>query len=156
MTKEDIVNLLENSFNNFGVKFERIDKTDCVYLVKVSANNSFKNIGPISFLYFWDEEEKCLVLYIGNIYKFSEDDESFKIYEIINDLNTIVDFGSFQIAKSTTKKKKQVTYKICLSTNTDIYKLDEKIIKAQIETALQSLNCALRYMKIKGLIGNEK
>jgi hypothetical protein len=156
MIKEDIVSLLENSFNNLGVEFERIDKTDCAYLVKVAANDLFKNIGTISFLYFWDEEENCLILYVGNIYKFSGDNELLKIYEIVNDLNTIVDFGSFQISKSSTKNKKQITYRICLSTNTKIYKLDENTIKAQIDTALQSLNYGLRYMKIKGLIGNEK
>lgn len=156
MTKEDIVNLLEKSFNNFGIKFERIDKTDCVYFVKVATNESFKNIRTISFLYFWDEKENCLILYISNIYKFSKNNELLKIYEIINDLNTIIDFGSFQITESAIDKQKEVIYRICISTNTEIYKLNENTIKAQIDIALRDLNYGLRYMKLKGLIGNEK
>ena len=141
MIKEDIVSLLENSFNNLGVEFERIDKTDCAYLVKVAANDLFKNIGTISFLYFWDEEENCLILYISNIYKFSKNNELLKIYEI---------------TESTIDKQKEVIYRICISTNTEIYKLNENTIKAQIDIALRDLNYGLRYMKLKGLIGNEK
>ena len=156
MTKEDVVNLLEKFFKKYGLKFEPLNNVDCGYVVEIKTANIFKNIDSVSFLYFWEEKDNCLILFINNIFKFFKDEELLKVYEIINALNAIIDNGSFLIFNKTDVNKRQVVYKNCFYTNADMYKLNENIIKKQVNTSLNDLEFGLHYMYEKGLIPNEK
>lgn len=131
---ESIDNLFNDDDINYGITFKVHGKLKAINTIK-----------GILYLHHYDFSMNFLVL---NIYTLDDDDsnlDTLDIYEVTNEVNSILSNGSFLI-----KDNKYIYYRSTINCDKDYENLNKELLKKQIDTFVDGLEKLFNIIRFKG------
>lgn len=147
---------LEQTFNELDVKFGKIDLNDedVNYLINFSTSNaklfSIKALNTIEALVFIEPENSSLNFMALNVYQIKNAKKLNYYYEIVNDVNGIINHGKFTIHKAPYR----IIYRAVIDYDSSFDIFSKELFKSILDDFLENLSILYIIMKRRDIDNN--
>lgn len=157
-TKEynDSCEKLENTFKSLNINFKKIylEDDDINYIINFQTSNapliSIQSLKNVEGLVFIDHADNSLNFMVINIFAIRKKQNLEFYYELVNDVNGIINHGKFILHKDTYR----IIYRAVVDYDKEYDIFSNELFKSIIDDFLKNLSVFFVIMKKKGVNNN--
>lgn len=145
---EILISKIESYFKELEIVYDYIDlqDDDINYILNISTIGKLKPLNSIPCMLYFSETDFSMNLIVLNIYNIKKNDDTLKLYKIVNEANTETKIGNFTIIANESGNKK-IVYRSLVNCGNDFSNLSKRLIKFQILSFISPLEKILFSLK---------